>query len=370
LIKNNSNKAFLSEDISEHSLLEQYRHIVDATNIVSKTSPNGVITYANKKFIEISGYTEAELLGQHHNILRNPDTPRSFFKELWQTIKSKKVWHGVITNIHKNKSRYTVDVHIFPILDADGEIVEYIAIRYDITRLQELNDKINALYAYDLAQQNIARKKLEMGIVNKLDPKTNKIIYKPSDILSGDFYSLYKLADGSRFLYIIDGQGHGISPALSVFAVSSTINQLVKSARSLQELSDELFPAVKTFLADEEQLSYTMIFIDKESEKLSFASGGMYPFLLKDKNSKIVKVKANNLPFMNFFEDVTVSELDIKEHESLLIYSDGFVEDEDATLDSFSPFELIAKPELIDSTNEILKEMKLQDDVTLLFLLI
>jgi len=369
-MKKNSSKIFQSENISEYSLLEQYRHIVDATNIVSKTSPKGVITYANKKFVEISGYSQEELLGRHHNILRNPDTPKSFFKELWQTIQSKKVWHGVVTNIHKSGRRYTVDVHIFPILDSNGEIVEYIAIRYDITRLQELNDKINALYAYDIAQQNIARKKLEMGIVNMLDAKMHKLIYKPSDILSGDFYSLYKLEDGSRFLYIIDGQGHGISPALSVFAVSSTINQIVKKIKSLQELRDKLFPVVMTFLADEEQLSYTMIFIDKDSEKLSFASGGMYPFLLRTKDGEIVKAKANNLPFMNFFESVEISEIDIKEYESILIYSDGFVEDEDATLDSFSPLELIKKPQLIDSTKEIVKSIKLQDDVTLLYLLI
>lgn len=366
----NSSKTFENENISEHVLLEQYRHIVDATNIVSKTNTHGVITYANKKFAEISGYTQEELLGQHHNILRNPDTPKSFFKELWQTIQSKNVWHGVVTNVHKNRSRYTVDVHIFPILDADGEIVEYMAIRYDITRLQELNDKVNALYTYDIAQQNIARKKLEMGIVNSFDAKTHKVLYKPSDILSGDFYSLYKLDDGSRFFYIIDGQGHGISPALSVFAVSSTINQLVKRVSTLQELRDELFPVVKSFLADEEQLSYTMIMIDRDSTKLSFASGGMYPFLLKAKNGEIVKIKANNIPFMNFSDSVAISELDIKEYESLLIYSDGFVEDEDPELENFSPLKLIENPHLIDSTKKIVNAKKFQDDVTLLFLLI
>jgi len=369
-MKKNSSKISQSEKISRNSLLEQYRYIVDATNIVSKTSPRGIITYANKKFVEISGYSQEELFGRPHSILRNPDTPKAFFKDLWQTIQSKKVWHGVMTNIHKNKSRYTVDVHIFPILDANGEIVEYIAIRYDITRLQELNDKINALYAYDVAQQNIARKKLEMGIVNNLDSKTHKVIYQPSDILSGDFYSLYKLADGSRFFYIIDGQGHGISPALSVFAVSSTINQLVKKIKSLEELRDELFPAIKTFLADEEQLSYTMIMIDKDSTKLSFASGGMYPFLLRTKNAETVKVKANNLPFMNFFESVKIDEIDIQEHQSLLIYSDGLVEDEDAVLDSLSPFELIENPHLINNTKKMIEKMKLHDDVTLLYLLI
>ena len=54
--------------------------------IVSKTNPKGLITYANRVFIEISGYSEAELLGKPHNILRHPDMPRCVFKLLWDTI--------------------------------------------------------------------------------------------------------------------------------------------------------------------------------------------------------------------------------------------------------------------------------------------
>lgn len=352
----------------ERSLKNQYRHIVDATNIVSKTDTNGVITYANSKFVEISGYSKEELIGKQHNILRNPEIDGKLFKELWSTIKSKQVWSGVITNIHKSGSKYTVEASIFPILDAKGNIVEYIAIRHDITKLQELNDEINALHKYDTEQQNIAREKLEMGIVNNFDEKKCKVLYAPSDILSGDFYSLYKGEDGSRFLYIIDGQGHGISAALTVFAVSSIMNQLVKRVSDLQELINQLFPTIKTFLGEIEQLSYTMIKISADSKKLFYASAGMYPFLIKQKGVNIQEAKANNIPFMNFSESPKVTEIEIEDAESILLYSDGLVEHEEKKLDMFFPKNLILKPLLIENAKNIMSTIKLEDDVTLLYL--
>ncbi|NOR57410.1 MAG: SpoIIE family protein phosphatase, partial [Sulfurimonas sp.] len=296
-----------------------------------------------------------------------PDIDDELFKKLWKTIQSKQVWSGVITNMHKSGRKYTVEASIFPILDANGEIVEYIAIRHDITELQELNDEIKALHRYDTDQQHIAREKLEMGIVNDFTESECKVLHAPSDILSGDFYSLYRREDGTRFLYIIDGQGHGISPALTVFAVSSTMNQLVKRISDLQELIDELFPTVKTFLGEIEQLSYTMIKICADSKKLSYASAGMYPFLIKYKGMDIKEVKANNIPFMNFSEAPKVIDIDIEDAESILLYSDGLVEHEESELDIFSPKNLIQKPNLIENANSTMNAMKLEDDVSLLY---
>lgn len=355
-------------NINNSSLKDQYSHIVDETNIVSKTDLKGVITYANKKFVEISGYSQEELIGKHHNILRDPDMDKSVFKELWRTIKSKQVWEGIITNLHKSGSKYTVKASIFPILDDNGDIVEYIAIRHDITQLIKLNKEIKELHSYDIQQQHIAREKLEMGIVNDLDEQVCKVLYLPSDILSGDFYSVYKHEDGSIFLYIIDGQGHGISPALTVFAVSSIMNQLVKRVSSLQELTDQLFPVIKTFLGEIEQLSYTMIKICPNCEELSFASAGMYPFLIKQTEMGIKEYKANNTPFMNFSELPIVSNIDIKGFESILLYSDGLVEHAKNDLDIFSPKKMIKEPSLIDNTLDTISKMKFQDDVTLLYL--
>ena len=118
-------------------LLEQYKEIVDRSAIVSKTDTFGTITYVNSKFCEISGYREEELVGKPHNIIRHPDMPSENFKELWTTIQSANPWFGKIKNRKKNGDAYYVDTIINPVIDNNGNIIEYIAIRYDITELEQ-----------------------------------------------------------------------------------------------------------------------------------------------------------------------------------------------------------------------------------------
>jgi PAS domain S-box-containing protein len=118
-------------------LLEQYKQTVDRSSIVSKTDPKGNITYVNEAFCKISGYTQEELLGKPHNIVRHPDMDSAIFSYIWHTIKElKKPWIGQVKNRKKNGSEYWVQTVINPILDAKGEVIEYIGIRTDITDIE------------------------------------------------------------------------------------------------------------------------------------------------------------------------------------------------------------------------------------------
>lgn len=164
---------------SENSnLLSEYKKAVDLSNIVSKTNPKGVITFVNDKFCEISGYTREELIGKPHNIIRHPDMSREAFKDLWDTIKAKKSWNGVVTNMKKDGSQYIVDTTVVPILDVDGDIVEYIAIRHDITELEEtkqqlrninkaMKHKVDELYSMTNTLEKKAYKDNLTGINNR-----------------------------------------------------------------------------------------------------------------------------------------------------------------------------------------------------------
>ena len=125
-------------------LLLQYKNAIDKTNIVSKTDVYGNITYVNDEFCKVSQYSRKELLRQPHNIIRHPDLPKSVFKELWKTIQSKSTWQGIIENKKKDGSSYFVDTTVMPILDKDGKVDEYIAIRKDITELVELNQRLTS----------------------------------------------------------------------------------------------------------------------------------------------------------------------------------------------------------------------------------
>lgn len=127
-------KQMLQDEVYEsQSLLEQYKRAMDIALIVSKTDTKGLITYANDKFCEVSKYSLDELIGKPHNIVRHPDTPAETFKELWKTISSAKVWKGTLKNLAKDGSAYVVEATIIPIKDHNNKIVEYMAVRVDIT---------------------------------------------------------------------------------------------------------------------------------------------------------------------------------------------------------------------------------------------
>jgi len=133
----------LKYDIMKNvKLLSEYKNAVDRSSIVSKTDKKGKITYVNDQFCSISGYTKEELVGQSHNIVRHEDMPRSAFKNMWQTILAKKPWYGIIKNKKKNGDYYIVEVTVNPILDQDGEIEEFIAIRNDITNVIKLHEDL------------------------------------------------------------------------------------------------------------------------------------------------------------------------------------------------------------------------------------
>ncbi len=133
------------------NLLKQYQDIADKSSIISKTDIAGKITYANDNFCRVSGYTKNELLGRNHNIIRHPDTPKEIFKELWDTVKvQKKQWNGIVRNLNKTGESYYVKSMISPILNQEGEVVEYIALRQNISSI--LSDKKHFL---DKIESNI-----------------------------------------------------------------------------------------------------------------------------------------------------------------------------------------------------------------------
>jgi PAS domain S-box-containing protein len=132
-------KELENEIVAKHELLEQYKQIVDKGSIVSKTDPSGLITYANEEFCNISGYEIEELIGQSHNIVRHPDNDKNLYEYIWYTIKElKQQWSGEIKNKKKDGSPYWVKATIAPILDQNGDIIEYIALRTDVTEQETI----------------------------------------------------------------------------------------------------------------------------------------------------------------------------------------------------------------------------------------
>ena len=100
----------------------------DGKLIVSTTDKSGVITHANKAFIEMSGYTEDELINAPHSILRHPDMPPAAFKDLWDTVNRGEKWQGFVKNLRKDGGYYWVKATVIPNI-RNGKVVSYTSVR-------------------------------------------------------------------------------------------------------------------------------------------------------------------------------------------------------------------------------------------------
>lgn len=118
--------------------------------IVSRTDPKGIITMVNQAFVIMAGYTEEELMGQPHHILRHPDMPAVAFKGLWDTVEAGKKWHGYVKNLRKDGGYYWVYATIVPNVRG-GEIVGYTSVRREPSRAKV--EESAALYAKLLAEE-------------------------------------------------------------------------------------------------------------------------------------------------------------------------------------------------------------------------
>lgn len=101
----------------------------DEDFIVSKTDPKGRITYANRIFSEFAGYSEQQLLGVQHNIVRHPDMPRAVFQMMWETLQVGGEFFGYVKNMASDGSYYWTFANVTSTLDEGGEVVGYFSVR-------------------------------------------------------------------------------------------------------------------------------------------------------------------------------------------------------------------------------------------------
>ena len=175
--------------------LKDFKYSLDQSAIIAFTNQKGEITSVNENFCEITGYNKNEVIRKTLKILNSNYHSELFFKELWKTITSGKVWRGEIKNKTKDGSYYWVDATIVPFLDENNKPTQYLAINFDITerkkveeektRFQEtLENSLNEVYMFDYetykfiyvnkgAIQNLGYSKEEIKELTPLDLKAN-----------------------------------------------------------------------------------------------------------------------------------------------------------------------------------------------------
>ena len=184
----------------ENHILRQYTQAVEDSNIVSKSDLKGNITYVNDKFCEVTLYERDEIINKPHSLLKGENSKETF-KELWETIKNKKTWHGVLKNKRKDGEFYYVNITIKPILDENNEIIEYIAIRHEITDLIHKSVELEKSLREDFLTKEGNRFKLFEDIKKSKNPSLALL-----DINRfGDINDFYGYDVGDEVLKIVAG---------------------------------------------------------------------------------------------------------------------------------------------------------------------
>ena len=261
-----------------------------------------------------------------------------------------------ITNI-KDKSS------LFPDDDNDKDILQLLS----LLLVQTINMKgISSLAKYYFDEQEKAYKKQKDVLQNDLENSDIfdvNIFYKPSDILNGDSYSIYKTLNGDILVYVLDAMGHGIGPSLTAYSISAIIQQKIKTSNNFNSLMESILDNVQYILTDDEQLTCGFFWFSKDLSQVEYVVAGMYAPMILDDGKKI-SAKANNIPFMNFAFDFSITTIKLKNFQKFLIFTDGLVED---TQDLNVNLDLMLNDE--EYISHIYKELdliKLDDDTTII----
>lgn len=208
--------------------------------IISKTDKFGTIISANPKFVEISGYTLAELIGEDHAILNSGFHPKGFFKDVWGTILDGHVWHGTICNRNKNGQYYWVESSIQPVLDQDHQIDHFISIRTDVTALQKAKQEAE--------QANLAKSEFLSSMSHELRTPLNSIIgfsdlLANTDLNAKQLRQLQNISQSGRHLLDLINQVLELakieSGTLDVELTSVAVQDVIKNCVStIQPMAD------------------------------------------------------------------------------------------------------------------------------------
>ena len=156
--------------VKENKIVEQnmvdFEEFVNETALVSKTDKNGKIIYANKKFIEVCGYTKREVLGKDHNIVNSGAQSKEFWAKMYKTtVKNKKIWHDLVINKNKSGKLYYVDTYIKAEFNHEtDELMGFTSIRQNVTELFESLNELNKKNTYLEHAAKILRHDMHSGI--------------------------------------------------------------------------------------------------------------------------------------------------------------------------------------------------------------
>ncbi len=207
---------FVRVGLADAQKIQKIIEAISESAIVAITDKKGKITDVNDNFCKISGYSREELIGQDHRLINSGAHAKSFFKDLWQKISSGGIWTGDIQNIKKNGESYFVRSVIAPLKDSNGEIDQYVAIRFDVTEQKRAEKELIEAqevakigsWKYDLLTGQLSWSPEHYRIFEIDQPQSQEKLFKlyrerihPGDLPEMDLHISHALNYGKDFTY-------------------------------------------------------------------------------------------------------------------------------------------------------------------------
>lgn len=213
--------------------LRELEAFIDEASIITKADKYGKITYVNKKFEKVSGWTLAEVIGKDHNIVNSGIHPKEMWVEMYRTVaKDKKIWNGIVINKTKKGELYYVDTYIKANFDEYGKLKGYVSIRQDVTEIMSAKDEIEKKNTYLEHAAKIIRHDMHSGINTYIPRGLTSLERKLSD------EDVEKLKLKPSLKMIKEGLAHTQKVYKSVYEFTNLVKQNVVLDKKIIDLKE------------------------------------------------------------------------------------------------------------------------------------